>query len=96
MKNDEGAVLAAWDGHDPNGYFTTTYREFAEGLIGQRWDEMQALAEFDEFRQKHKKYFKHLVNGRDKIKVSGRIDPRNLTISEIEIPKKGAIDRCIK
>ena len=32
---DPMAVLAAWDGHDPNGYFTTTYREFVEGLIGQ-------------------------------------------------------------
>ncbi len=89
---DPMAVLAAWDGHDPDGYFTTTYREFAEGLIGQRWDEMQALAEFDEFRKTHKKYFKTLTNGNDKIKVSGRIDPRNLTISEIEIPKNVAID----
>ena len=89
---DPMAVLAAWDGHDPDGYFTTTYREFAEGLIGQRWDEMQALAEFDEFRKTHKKYFKTLTNGKDKIKVSGRIDPRNLTVSEIEIPKNVAID----
>lgn len=89
---DPMAVLAAWDGHDPDGYFTTTYKEFAEGLIGQRWDEMQALAEFDEFRKKHKKYFKALVNGKDMVKVSGRIDPRNLTVSEIEIPKNVAID----
>ena len=89
---DPMAVLAAWDGHDPNGYFTTTYKEFAEGLIGQRWDEMRALEEFDEFRKTHKKYFKTLTNGNDKIKVSGRIDPRNLTVSEIEIPKNVAID----
>ena len=89
---DPMAVLAAWDGHDPDGYFTTTYKEFAEGLIGQRWDEMQALSEFDKFRKSHKKYFKMLTNGNDKIKVSGRIDPRNLTVSEIEIPKNVAID----
>lgn len=41
---DPMAVLAAWDGHDPDGYFTTTYREFAEGLIGQRWDEMRGMS----------------------------------------------------
>ena len=33
-----------WDGHDLNGYFTTTYREFVEGLIGQRHDEMRGMS----------------------------------------------------
>ena len=89
---DPMAVLAAWDGHDPNGYFTTTYREFVEGLIGQRHDEMRALEEFDKFRKKNKKYFKYLVNGKDKITVSGRIDPRKGTVDQIEIPKNVAID----
>ena len=89
---DPMAVLAAWDGHDPNGYFTSTYREFVEGLIGQRHDEMRALEEFDKFRKKNKKYFKYLVNGKDKIKVSGKIDPRKGTVDEIEIPKNVAID----
>ncbi len=91
---DPMAVLAAWDGHDPNGYFTTTLREFEQGLVGQLYDEMRALEEFDKFRQdkKNKAYMKNLVSGKDKIKVSGRIDPRNLSVSEIEIPKNVAID----
>ena len=57
---DPMSVLATWDGHDPNGYFTTTYKEFVEGLIGQRHDEMQVLAELDEFRndKKNKAYMK--------------------------------------
>ena len=49
---DPMAVLAAWDGHDPNGYFTTTYREFAEGLINQRYDEMRALEKLDKLNKK--------------------------------------------
>ncbi|MBQ8840884.1 MAG: hypothetical protein IJ004_06160, partial [Clostridia bacterium] len=80
--------------HDPNGYFTTTYKEFVEGLIGQRHDEMQVLAELDEFRndKKNKAYMKNLVNGKDKIKIGGRIDPRKGTVEEIEVPKYIAMD----
>ena len=90
--NDPMSVCASWDGHDENGFFTQTYREFTEALIKQKHDEMTALAELVEFEKKNKKYFKALINGKSKVKVTGRINVREGKIDTVEMPKYAAID----
>ena len=90
--NDPMSVCASWDGYDEDGFFTQTYREFAEALIKQKHDEMTAFAELKEFERKNKKYFKALINGKSKVKVMGRINVREGKVDTVEMPKYAAID----
>ena len=84
---DPTAVAAQYDGHDENGFFTQTLKEFQEGLIMQRYYEMVALEEFKEFTEKkHKKYFKELLKGKRKINVGAEIDIRGLEVKTVEVP----------
>ena len=84
--------MAMWDGHDENGFFQTTYRELCQGLIKQRYDEMMALKELDEFEKKHKHYMKELKKDTTQVNVSFHLNTREGTIKDVKIPKYAAID----
>lgn len=84
---DPIAVSAQYDGHDENGFFTTTLKEFQEGLVMQRYYEMKALEEFKEFTEKkHKKYFKELLKGKRTISVGVEYDLRETSAEQIKVP----------
>lgn len=92
---DPQSVFAGLDAYDENGFFSTTFREIRYGLIECKANQVKALEELDNFREKNKKYFKKLLDSKNTVKVSFTIirDEDGLPQArDIEIPVYAAID----
>lgn len=92
---DPEVIFSRLDGGDREGFFLSALWDMREADIKQRYLEMLALRELDEFEKNNKKYIKDFMSDKTTLTVGAKIDLRAEgvpTAEPLKIPKYAAVD----